>query len=121
MNNPALLFARFVFVDVLFDVVRFPFWWYARGVTKGFRWWLEQLEDGEERLALIVLIKNLGRPMFGDYTREGRAISFVVRIVQLAVSIILYGVWTILVTLAWVVWFLAIPAVIFYVLRQLSQ
>jgi hypothetical protein len=120
MNNPAILFLRFLVVDVAFDVLRFPLWWYQHGVVAGFRWWVQQLEGGEARLALIVLMKNLGRPMFGDYTREGRAISFGVRLVQLVVSIALFIVWFAVITVLWFSWFLLFPAILLLLIYLLG-
>ena len=116
MNNPALLFLHFVLVDVLWDVVRFPVWWFHRAFVSGALWWARQLADGEERLALVVLMKNLGRPMFGDYTKEGRAISFGVRLIQLAVSLVIFVLWFILVTLGWIAWILLLPGVVVFLL-----
>ncbi len=99
MNASAtVLFLRFFVVDVLFDVVRFPIWWYTSGLVRTLRWYGNQLRYGVDRLALVVLAKNLSRPMFGDYTREGRLISFAVRIVQLLVSFVLYLGWVIIMT-----------------------
>lgn len=116
MNNPALLFLRFVFVDFLWDVVRFPVWWFHRALVSGAFWWSRQLRDGEERLALTVLMKNLGRPMFGDYTKEGRAISFGVRIIQLIVSLALFVLWFFVVTIGWIAWILVLPAIVVFIL-----
>ncbi|MFH1171139.1 MAG: hypothetical protein V1778_01195 [bacterium] len=119
MNNPAILFFRFLIVDILWDVVRFPVWWFRYGLTNVARWWVGKVVSGEERLALVVLMKNLGRPMFGDYTREGRAISFGVRIVQLAVSLVLFAGWFVVITLLWIAWFALLPATIALLLLTL--
>lgn len=116
MFSTTAAFFRFLIVDVLLDVLRFPLWWYARGAVVGAAWWRAQLKNGSDALALIVLAKNLGRPMFGDYTREGRAISFGVRLVQLVVSFALYLLWVLVVTAAWCAWFFVLPALIYLVL-----
>lgn len=121
MNNQALVFIRFLAVDVVMDVLRFPLWWYSRGVVRGAQWWRRQLKNGSDLLAITVLAKNLGRPMFGDYTREGRAISFGVRIVQLTISTVLYLAWLAVTTILWLCWFLLLPAVIVFFLYELSH
>ncbi len=114
-TNTASLLFRFVAIDVLLDVVRFPYWWYSRGTVLVLGWYVSVLRDGASRLALVVLLKNLGRPMFGDYTREGRIISFLVRIVQLLVSYVLFLLWWFAVTLLLFGYLLLLPAAVFYV------
>lgn len=111
-NNAIVLFVRFLVTDIVLDVVRFPVWWYTRGAAQVAGWYGQQLGFGIDRLALIVLLRNLGRPMFGDYTWQGRIISFFVRIVQLAVSIILFFGWMAWHTTVFLAYFALLPAVV---------
>lgn len=117
MNNNALaLFARFLLTDIVFDVVRFPVWWYTRGAFKTLVWFGEQLTYGLDRLAIPVLLKNLVRPMFGDYTWQGRMISLFVRTGQLIVSLILFVFWTVWHFVLFVAYFLVLPALIWFII-----
>ncbi len=115
-NNAVVLFVRFLVTDIILDVVRFPVWWYTRGALHVAGWYGQQLAFGIDRLALLVLLKNLGRPMFGDYSKQGRLISFFVRIVQLVVSTILFFGWVVWHTLVFLAYCILLPAVIWLIL-----
>ncbi|MBI4414690.1 MAG: hypothetical protein HY566_00440 [Candidatus Kerfeldbacteria bacterium] len=104
--SSAALFLRFIFLDLVLDIVRFPAWWFSRGAVKAVQWYGRTLEDALDRLALKVLAQNLGRPMFGDYTREGRIISFFMRIIQLVISTILFAGWWVILTVVLIVYLL---------------
>ncbi len=111
-TNAIVLFVRFLVTDIVLDVVRFPVWWYTRGLVKAFGWYNDEVRYASDRLALLVLLKNMGRPMFGDYSKEGRLISLGVRFVQLIVSLILFVLWTLWYTLLILVYVLLLPAVL---------
>lgn len=114
-STPALLF-RYLILDVIVDVFRFPVWWYTRGVVHAWVWYRSSVRNTSDALALVVLLKNLGRPMFGDYTKEGRAISFGVRIVQLIVSLTIFVVWWAMLSLLCISWLLVIPAILLLII-----
>lgn len=120
-NNAIVLFVRFLVTDIVLDVVRFPVWWYTRGAAHVAGWYGEQLGYGLDRLALLVLLKNLGTPMFGDYSWQGKIISFFVRIVQLFVSIILFFGWMVWHTLVFIIYFLLLPAIVWLILLTLTH
>lgn len=107
-------------LDVVFDVVRFPVWWYTRGTMSAGRWYAQKLRDGSDALALLILLKNFDRPMYGDYSREGRIISFFVRLAQLAVSFVLFALWFVLVTLGFIAWFFVLPAFVWFLVYVTS-
>lgn len=104
--SSTVLFFRFIVLDLVLDIVRFPAWWYSRGAVRAGQWYVRSLGDAIDRLALKVLAQNLGRPMFGDYTREGRIISFFMRIIQLVISAILFAAWWAVLTVVLIVYLL---------------
>lgn len=108
-------FALQPLLDILLDIVRFPLWWYTGGAANAGRWYGAKLRDGADALALVILLKNFDRPMYGDYSREGRIISFFVRLVQLAVSFVLYAAWFSFVTTGFLIWFLMLPAFVWFI------
>lgn len=120
-SNAIVLFVRFLVTDIVLDVVRFPVWWYTRGAAQVAAWYGQQLGFGIDRLALIVLLRNLGRPMFGDYSWQGRIISFFVRIVQLIVSIILFVGWFAWHTAVFLAYFALLPAVVWLVFASFTH
>lgn len=62
-----------------------PRWWYGAGLKQEFRNYLRRLEYLNRRLAVMVWLKNIFRPMFGQKDWEGRLISFGIRLVQIVV------------------------------------
>ncbi|PIX12175.1 hypothetical protein COZ73_00770, partial [Candidatus Falkowbacteria bacterium CG_4_8_14_3_um_filter_36_11] len=63
--------------------------------------------DREKSLALLIWIKNIGRPMYGQYDWQGRIISFFMRLIQiiirsffmlfwLALALAILGLWALL-------------------------
>jgi len=71
------------------DVLRFPQWWYGRGLIDAARTAIETVEGYARRLGVKVWMKNLFTPMFGQYDAAGRIISFFVRVFQILVRSVL--------------------------------
>lgn len=74
---------KFVFGDLLGDVVYFPVWWYSRGAARAVKVLASGMRATLASLALVLWIKNLFVPMFGQYDLQGRIISFFMRIFQI--------------------------------------
>lgn len=114
-------FAAVPFLDVLVDLVRFPVWWYSGGLRAVGRWWRDALGDASDVLAIRVMAANLARPMYGDFSREGRLISFFLRLIWILVGSVLWLVWFLVMT-AFVVGYLALlPASIVFILYAASN
>lgn len=113
--HAVVLFLRYVFLDAAFDIVRFPLWWYGAGGRRVFTWYGESILYMVERLAFIVLLKNLATPMFGDYSRQGRAISFGVRLMLLLGSFALFLVWLAWQSFTLIGYLLLPPAVLIFI------
>ncbi len=72
-------------------ILYFPLWWYSQGfcrfAKRVFLFWKEQAYA----LAVLIWLKNIFVPMYGQGDFVGRLISFGVRLVQIIVrSIILF-------------------------------
>jgi hypothetical protein len=114
---------RFVFRELFVDVLFFPAWWYGKGLVRVGGFTLARVGEftNRSRWSPKVWFQNLFVPMYGDYSRSGRAISFAVRfVVGIALTVVLA------VTLAayalFFLGYLAIPfAVVYFFLRQLTS
>lgn len=114
MNENILARAStFIFRELIFDVIRFPLWWYSTGTVKTLRYVAGQLADWANRLSLRILWRNMFKPMYGDYTRSGRLISFFIRLIVFIVKAIVFVVWLVVLIGIFVAW-LALPIVIGY-------
>lgn len=72
--------------ELVLRTLRFPVWWYTEGLLSFGRWCVETVAGWLERTGLRVWVRNLFVPMFGDYSRSGRIISFFVRLVLVVVQ-----------------------------------
>lgn len=72
--------------EVVIRAVRFPLWWYSAGLVAFARGVLRSEAEWLERLGLRIQLANLFIPMFGDYSRSGRVISFFMRVVLVVVK-----------------------------------
>jgi len=96
----------------MFNVLYFPIWWYTAGLRKRYRGFWHSVKNWSRYLALKILITNLFRPMFGQYNWQGRIISFVMRIIQLFFSLIIFLIGLVVLAILLLLWiFLPIIAV----------
>ncbi|MEK7631911.1 MAG: hypothetical protein AAB445_03535 [Patescibacteria group bacterium] len=113
--------ARFILREFVGDILLFPVWWYGKGLQRvGRATWERQVAfTNRSRWSPKVWFQNIFVPMYGDYSRSGRAISFFVRlVVALALSVV-FVIYTAL-TLVSFLLYLGLPvAVVYFFLRQL--
>ena len=74
---------------------------------------MNEVLDWSNRLSIRILFKNLLKPMYGDYTRSGRIISFFMRIVVFFFKLILMVIWLLVLMLMFIVW-LTFPIFVVY-------
>ncbi|MFA6536880.1 MAG: hypothetical protein WCT18_00600 [Patescibacteria group bacterium] len=95
---------KFVFREFLFDVLAFPLWWYTTGTQKAFIRTKKFITDAVDELGVVVWIKNLFVPMYGQYDWQGRLISFVMRFFQIIFRSVIVFFWMLLALLFFVFW-----------------
>ncbi len=88
---------QYFFVDFLTDLVRWPVWWYSRGLILVTGWVIQAVRNYGRSLAIWVWIKNIFVPMFGRQDIQSRIISFFVRLVQIFVRSIMLLVYSIII------------------------
>lgn len=59
--------------------VAFPIWWYSEGVSMAWHHLQINIHQTIRSTGLVIFLKNMFQPLYGDYTRSGRAISFFLR------------------------------------------
>ena len=95
---------KFLFKEIIFDVFYWPIWWYTGGVKKAWMRFGDSIVNGNRNLGLSVWIKNIFKPMFGQYDWQGRLISFFVRLAQIIVRSIGLVFWIIFSLIIFFVW-----------------
>lgn len=92
------------------DIFVFPVWWYTKGVVSFLEMLWRSARRQSANFAVGVWVKNLFVPMYGQYDWQGRVISFFVRLLQIIVRSLAYGIW--LLVLVFVgVFYLVVPLV----------
>jgi hypothetical protein len=104
---------RFIVKDVFFDMVYWPFWWYSSGVLRALKHFRNTVVQDNDELALTVWLRNIFVPMFGDYSLQGRIISFFMRLVQLVARSLFFVLWCLVAFMSVILW-LIVPVVIIY-------
>ncbi|MDP3964901.1 MAG: hypothetical protein Q8Q20_04600 [bacterium] len=111
---------KIVFVDIIGGVLYFPVWWYSSGLVLVLNNISAKLGSTARILALGILFRYLFKPMYADFSKEGRAISVVIRFVHLifmlGVFIVAVFFWLSLLFL----WLVLPPAAVFFIFRNFS-
>lgn len=77
-GNASLAF-RYFGIDVLWGIVRFPAWWYTRGLAIVLAWTLDAFRSANASFGFTAWLRNIFVPMYGETEWTGRLISFGVR------------------------------------------
>lgn len=96
--------ARFILRDLIGEALYFPLWWYSLGAVTFGRSLVRSWQAMVYRLAIIIQLRNLFRPMYADYSRSGRVISFFFRVMLLLWAGVLLALWTVVELAGLVLW-----------------
>ncbi len=69
------------------NLFTFPIWWYTVGFPLVFSCAKNNFHYGVKSSGFSLFIRYMNAPLYGDYTRSGRIISFLLRIVLLAAKV----------------------------------
>ncbi len=108
-----MFFGFQIVLELFTDVLLFLVWWYSRGFFEMVIMLKDFLSEKEKSLAFLVWVKNIFRPMYGQYNIPGMIISFLVRTFQIIVRGTILLFWSILAAFflcAWVV----LPVLVVY-------
>lgn len=101
---------KYLFVDLIGGVIRWPLWWYTKGLALRFAWARNSITGYAKMVALGVWVKNIFVPMFGQRDWQSRLISVFMRIVNIIGRGIALMFWS-LIVLALVILYLALPII----------
>lgn len=104
----------------IFDILYFPIWWYSKGFLKILTWSKNFLVTRFQMLAIAVWIKNIFTPMYGQRDWAGMIISFLTRLIQILVRMVIMVFWFIYAMGVIALW-ICLPLIIGYqILFQLN-
>ena len=73
--------SKLLILDYIAEIFYFPVWWYGPGLLNTIDFLSNGLIEANRFTGFTLLIKNLFKPMFAQYDRQGRIISFFMRLV----------------------------------------
>ncbi|MBI2984785.1 MAG: hypothetical protein HYY50_04130 [Candidatus Kerfeldbacteria bacterium] len=109
----------FVLREVIGEILYFPVWWYSDGLRLTWRRTVRQWWGMVDRLGLRFLIINIGKPMYADYSRSGRIISFFFRLLLIGWSLAVLTVWSGVIVFLFLLWLLVPVVAVGMLIRQL--
>lgn len=65
------------------SIFAFPVWWYSEGLQLAWLHTKERYRYVMRSTGLLIFLKNIAQPLYGDTTRQGRAISAFIRVILL--------------------------------------
>ncbi len=104
---------RFIFVDLIWQTLYFPIWWYTQGAYHILKLIFKEIKEFAYSLNLGILFRNLFTPMYGFRDLGSRVISFFVRIVYFFILLVITVIWLVLLIVIFFVW-LILPAFVLY-------
>ncbi len=115
MKSVTLQSLKFITVDVLGDIAFFPLWWYTRGMKRyALMLWGSMLMV-EHQLGVVIWIKNIMRPMYGQMDWQGRIISFFMRVMNIIFRGFVLIMWSVISGVLFIFW-IVFPLVIIWMI-----
>ncbi len=100
----ASLATKFFLRSFFWDFLTFPFWWYSRGLQYFWSVAWACIQWGGNFFGAGVWLRNIFVPMYGQYDRAGRIISFFIRFFQVFIRGVLFLLWTICILALFFIW-----------------
>lgn len=119
MNNNFFFYFTKISVQIIWDFLYFPLWWYTVGFLRFLGGVGGFLRDEWVIIGAGVWIKNLFTPMYGQRDFVSRAISFVVRLIQIIFRMIAFIFFIILSIAAIILWLGILPTVVYLIFIQI--
>jgi hypothetical protein len=116
VTNNSVLYSLKILGEIGRDILYFPLWWYSRGLLNTVLKMVEFLKQRQKALGLLVWIKNIHRPMYGQYDWQGMIISVFMRIVQIIIRSAIMLFWCVFALLAVFAWII-LPLLVIYELK----
>lgn len=109
---------KFILKHIILDTLYFPIWWYTSGLLRVLGWARDSLADVERMAALKIWIRSMFQPMFQDYTRSGRIISFFMRFILLIFKLLMVLIWTVFLAAIVLLYLALLPGIVYLILKS---
>ena len=116
MKQVILNIFKLIFVDLILEIIYFPFWWYSSGLYKTGVFCLQKIKEQWNNMGLSIHFRFLFKPMYAQRDFAGRAISFFIRTIQLIFKLFSFLVF-ILVFLVIILLWIVLPIIIIWQIK----
>ncbi|MEK7580426.1 MAG: hypothetical protein AAB465_02355 [Patescibacteria group bacterium] len=110
-------FVKFTIINPLLEILYFPIWWYTKGLKNAAFSLRDNVYKLARSLALRLLLANMFKPMFGQYSFSGRIISFFMRVLQLVVYLILFIIGAAILLVLFFAWLAILPYAVYQLIK----
>jgi len=118
MNKNIVIRAfKSLFLDWIGEILYFPLWWYGKGLKAVVTHVVNSINNTLRDLALPLMMKNIFKPMFGQYDKQGRFISFIMRILMIFGRLIIF-IFLLIIYLAILFFWLVLPIFVAYQIKS---
>lgn len=83
-------------------------YWYLQSAARFYKGGLAAIGSAEDEIAVLDTARNIGKPLFQDYSRQGRVLGVLFRLARIVAGIICFAV-IILGYVALYIFWLALP------------
>ncbi len=115
-----MLIIKHFFIELFWGMIRYPIWWYSKGLVQRVKSSFDGIEYYARSLAISVWVKNIFVPMFGQRDWQSRIISFFIRIANIIIRSLLLILWMVIMIALILVYILIPPTLIILFLFSLS-
>lgn len=112
-THNSAMYGTKIIVDLAKGIIYFPLWWYSRGLFNTAIYLKNFLIHKQKALGLLVWIKNIHKPMYGQSDWQGIIISIIIRLFQIIIRSIVMLFWLIIAFALLIVWAI-LPIFILY-------
>ena len=96
-----------------YRIVTFLEHWYVRSMRRYWHWFINWLERIDYYLAWRITLKNIFKPLYGDYSIIGRTLGFIFRSLRVLFASAIYAVLFAAALALYLIWIL-IPIAVAY-------
>lgn len=119
LANSSAIYGTKILAGLVAQIAYFPAWWYSRGLLRFLKYLKNFLVERERSLALLVWIKNISIPMYGQYDWQGRLISFFMRLFQIIARGIVMLFWLVAAFAIFCLWIILPPLILYEIYFQI--
>lgn len=121
MNNNFFFYFTKISVQIIWDFLYFPLWWYTLGFLRFINFVGNFLKDKWIIIGVGSWLKNIFVPMYGQRDFTGKAISFFIRIIQIIARLIAFIFFVFLSIGAIVSWLVVLPLIVYLIYIQIFK